>query len=340
MAGTNIGTPISPILPPGIRTGRSGNYRVIDTSAVAVAVVGTANQVVLNTREVRLGVFGRETVEEYQVHAGGTAAARDFMNDCLRDERCSDARRKGGNGETILVEVVWAYDREDSTWVQGADKPLWGFEIVDTSQPLMSHPYFGRRYISGGGTLMAEMGTFDQKFAMGETYKVAAGASAEVQAVMSRYAGLRMSGVEEWNPTIIMLYCNLRLFPSMIGGDDPPFNYEAVTWGSLLKGINRTVATPPAPAHILAAINNLEILVFPSSGATFPSTTPADAGAENAKLRWILQKPQIRQTGKNLNGPSDVTFSWIGLQQAAAVLYPGYTQELNTGLWDPTQVVT
>jgi hypothetical protein len=169
MSVTDIGAPISSILPPGIRAGRSGNYTVVDTASVSVAVVGTTNQVVLQTREVRLGVFGRETVEEYQVHAGAFSAARSFMNDCLRDERCCDCRRKGGNGETIIIEVTWAYDREDSTWIPGSDKPLWGFDIIETSQPLMSHPYFGRRYIAGGGadmdTLLTEMGRCDQSLA-------------------------------------------------------------------------------------------------------------------------------------------------------------------------------
>ena len=339
MAGSNIGTPVSPVLAPATPVAGSG-YSLVTTPAVAVSVKGDATKVVLNFREIRLTPWGRETVEKWHVNAAGFTVARLFMDDCLRDERCADAKRVGGGGETIEIEVTWAYDREDSNWEAGNDKPQWGFEIVDTSQPLMSHPYFGRRYIAGGGTLMAEMGAFDQKLALGETYKVAAGATAEVQAVMSRYAGLRMSGVEEWSPTIVMLYANFRLFPSMIGGGDPPFDYNAIYWGNLLKGINRTVATPPAPAHILAAINNLEILVYPASGATFPSTTPAGTGTTNANLRWILQKPQIRQTGKSMNGPHDITYSWIGVQQAAAVLYPGYTNELNTGLWDPTQAVT
>ena len=324
--------PTSPINP--LDGAQTGDYVVVKEAVEDPVLLGTPKQIVYIGGTVRLGAFGRETVERYHVANGQEAAARAYMEDCLKDQTCMEAERTKTQGDNIEITVTWAYDRDDDAWQPGADAVLWDFDVIDTSQPLQSHPYFGRRILNDADQeiLMREMGYCDQFLALGKPYKIqAASPSAAVQAIMERYAGLRYSGVDEWQPVLLMLQCRYRLYPSQLESSSGTDEY---TWPDLLFAINRVVdlAAWAPPAHILKAIDGLGALSYSSEGSTYP-----DIGGPG--FVWIRQKPQVRLSGKNPNGPSDVVDFLLGVQQASVVLYPSFDPDVNQGLWDPQRDV-
>ena len=327
------GAPSTPVKPlDGVA---SGDYTVVMDPVEPTVLVGPEKQVVYVGGTCRLGAFGRETVEKYHIANGQEDVAREFMEDCLASQTCMDCERTKTSGENIEVVVTWAYDREDNAWQPGSDAVLWDFDVIDTSQPLQSHPYFGRRILgdTDQDTLMKEMGYCDQFLALGKPYVIQTeGASAALQAIMARYAGLRYSGVDEWQPVLIMLQCRYRLFPSQL---DPTSGTDEYTWPQLLGDVNRVVNLDgwAPPDYIKAAIGGMAELDYPSDGSPYPNV---NAGG----FVWIRQKPQVRLSGKNPNGPSDVIDYLLGVQQASVVLYPAFDSETNNDLWDPQRNVT
>jgi hypothetical protein len=302
---------------------QSAEYVIVKHSGINPVLVGTTAQIVLNESTVRTTPFGKETVEKYEIANGQDAFARAFMDDCLNVELCIDAERRRVKGDNTTIEVTWAYDREDSLWVPGNDAYLWDFEIIDTSQPLMSHPYFGRNSAlseADQDALMREMGACDQAISLGKDYTLQdATASALVQTIMARYAGLRFSGVDEWNPIMVMLSVRYRIFPSQAADG---------VWSGLFYGIHRSgtliAEESDIPDHIIDAIEGIKNWDYQSSGSPDPqeSQTP---------FVWVRQKPQVKLSGRNANGPCDVTDYYLGMQKASQVLFPA----ADGGGWDP-----
>jgi len=297
-------------------------YTVGITMFVVVAVV------VLNDVTVRSNPFGKETVEHYEIANGQSDLAMAFMNDCLRCQTCIEAERKIQRGDNTIIEVTWAYDRDDSQWVPGSDEWLWDFEMIDTSQPLMSHPYFGRNSAINGNdanVLMTEMGACDQAVAMGKTYQLQTKtASALVKIIMQRYAGLRYSGVDEWNPIMLMLSARFRLFPSQLTPSAE--NEQTDGWSTLFGGVHRVIPLEVInpPPHIKKAIESAKKWTFKNNGSPDPEFV------ENGFV-WVQQKPLVKLSGRNGWGPCDVTYYFLGMQQASKVLYGGD--------WDPVKTI-
>lgn len=322
----------SPILP--VEGQPSTDYTVITTPAVAPVLKGTAGQIVLARSVVRAAAFGRETVESYEIANGQDAIARAFMDDCLDQQTCIDAERRKQQGDNTIIDVTWAYDREDATWTPGNDQRLWDFEIQDTSQPLASHPYFGRHNALGSDLdkLMTQMGACDQSLALGKDYKITIDSPpSAVLAIMERYAGLRYFGVDEWNPITVMLSIRYRLYQSQTEGGN---GNAVVTWPNLFHGINQVVdlSLLSPPAYITSALGSLQSWVFDSSGSTAPTL-------DATTFVWIRQKPLVKLSGRNPNGPSDVTEYLLGVQQASAILHPPVDSSLTPG-WDPRKNIT
>ncbi|MFA6063955.1 MAG: hypothetical protein WC736_15310 [Gallionella sp.] len=325
--------PVSPITPIDGET--PGAYTIVKTAAVAPVIVGTTGQIVLHSSMVRGAAFGLETVEEYHITNGQEEIARKFMNDCWLQETCIDVTRRNQCGDNTIIEVSWAYDRGDAAWQPGSDARLWDFEVYDTSQPLMSHPYFGRRTNLSAANLdilLTEMGACDQALALGKKYTlITPTAPAEVQTIMTRYAGHRYAGCDEWSPITIVLKLRYRLYQSQTGiitGTSP------YGWSTVLSGINRSVkiSAYDPPAHITTALSSVEQWSYSDSNP--------DPTVSNATFAWIRQKPLIALSGRNPNGPSDITEFFVGVQQASAVLFPPANVEgVPTG-WDPIKDIT
>ena len=312
---------------------RSADYTVITTAVEPPVLVGCAGQIVLVESTVRSTAFGKETIERYELSCGQDSIAKAFMDDCLAEQTCIDVERKKRQAENSIIEVTWAYDRDDAEWVPGADQRLWDFEIQDTSQPLASHPYFGRHSSIGSAhldTLMKEMGRCDQTMALGKDYK-SESVLDDIQEIMSRYAGLRFFGVDEHNPITIMLSIRYRLYQSQTEGDGG----NAVTvWPWLFHGINRVIdlSVLSPPGYITSALTSLQEWVYDNTGS---NTKPA---LNEAGFVWIRNKPLVKLSGRNPNGPSDVTEYLLGVQQASEILHPSINPG-ETG-WDPVKVVT
>lgn len=297
-------------------------YTVVVEPFAPPVLLGTAAQIVYTGATVRTTAFGKETVETYEIANGQNAAARAFMDDQLALETCINAERKKVRGDNTIIEITWAYDVDDTEWEAGSDAALWDFDIIDTSQPLMSHPYFGRNTILTGSDpadLMREMGACDQAVCTGKAYKLpdpnrpeSASVSELVKTIMGRYAGLRFSGVDEWNPVMVVLSRRYRIFPSQVSGD--------YSWDDIFKDLHRVVPLSDysVPDHITTAISGLEVWSYSASGDPTPSTSSAD-------FVWVKQKPQVKLSGRNGNGPCDVTDYLIGMQQASTVIYPPLT---------------
>jgi hypothetical protein len=54
----------------------------------------------------------------------------------------------------------------------------------------------------------------------------------------------------------------------------------------------------------------------------------------------VRLKPQVRLSGRNPNGPSDVTDFLMGVTQASAVVWPALDSDTHSDLWDPQLTVT
>ena len=318
----------------------SGPYTVVASPVVSTVLKGVAGQIVLKGAEIRATPFGKETVQTYEISNGQDDAARAFMDDQLALETCIDAKRKLVGGDNTVIEITRAYDVGDSTWLPGKDAKLWEFEIIDTSQPIMSHPYFGRNSIlidADKAMLMKEMGACDQAVATGKQYKLpdssrpsSASASDLVKTIMKRYAGLRFSGVDEWNPIMVMLACRYRIFPSQNTTSTAPGTDN--TWSTIFANIHQVIdiSTYALPAQLTTVVSGIKNWSYSASGS--PSPTPNDVG-----FVWVKMKPQVKLSGRNANGPCDVTDYILGLQLASTVLYPPLNGTLG---WDPQYDIT
>lgn len=312
-------------------------YTIIDEAFAAPVILGEKKQIVLSESTVRSTPFGKNTIERWEIACGQDDMARAYMDDCLDEQTCIDAERKRQKGDNTIIEVTWAYDRDDDKWEPGDDDALWDFEIIDTSQPLMSHPYFGRNSALSDeelDVLMKEMGACDQAVSLGKPYQLQdATAAAVVQTIMQRYAGLRFSGTDEWNPILVMLSCRYRIFPSQLNeGEDP----SADAWASLFSDIGRVIDLDDydAPDFIKAALGGIQDWKYNSSGDATPEAPPQQS---NSSFMWIKQKPLVKLSGRNANGPCDVTEYLLGCQQASLVLHPPMTGSEG---WDPQYTIT
>lgn len=303
-------------------------YTLVDAAIPGTeeVVKGPATQIVLTRRTVRMAAFGRETEELW--YTPSISAARAWQAILLADERIADVQLVKAAGEPIEIHVLWCFDRYDEAWTVGSDTPLWNLDLIETSQPLMSHPYFGRRTAAALTTvLMDEMAKCDSKLlTTGEAYAPTSTDPA-ITAIMQRYNGLKRSGVEEWSPAVVVLSKRYRLFKSQTG--DQPAPKESYKY--LLQAINRTqtLAAISPPADILNALNSMESISYPDDGAVTPTNNFGQS------LFWVRQKPVVQPTGNNPNGPRDVTLRWLGVQQASLVLYPPAVAQGAATQWDP-----
>lgn len=314
-------------------------YILIDTAVVSPELKGTAKQVVFQGSKVGMSAFGMETEETYHVAIGDgqLPAARAFVRDCLLDEKCLNAELELIQGERIVIKVSWAYDRNDTEWTPGSDPYQWDFDVMETSQALASHPYFTRRTLSeeGNSELMKEIGVCDERPAAYWLDPKRISAPSDVlKIIMSRYAGLLNCGVQEWSPITIMLQARHRLFPSQTAVSDD--NTGDYAWSELLYGVNQVMSLDwwQPPETILAAITSLQALVYPDDGSLTPEFEPGS-------FMWIRMKPQVRLSGRNPNGPSDIIDYLLGVQQASEVLYPPFPKFGSNppNLWDPKRNV-
>ena len=311
-------------------------YTVVKTPVVAPVIKGTTAQVVLNEKTVRAAPFGKITIEHFELASGQDPVAKAFMDACLDDERCMDAERKTKAGENTSIDITWAYDTDDTEWKPGDGDPLWEFDVIDTSQPLAQHPYFGRNGMLSDedrDALMKEMGRCDQAIALGKVYVAEDKSLSDlVQVILCRYAALRLACVDECTPVLIMVSKRYRVFQSQIESDS----------GIFMLDINRSVKLEyyKPPAAVLRTLSDV--------GGWFYEDKTGDPIPVDGYINfsWIKNKPVVKLSGYNPKGPYDVTEYFIGVQGASKVLYPptGLAKEEaeaaekageKTNVWDP-----
>lgn len=305
-------------------------YVVVKTAAVAPVLQGVLGQIVLNEKTVRTAQFGKLTIEHYEIAPGQDAAAKAFMNACLADERCIDAERKTKAGENTGIDITWAYDTDDAEWKPGSDDPLWDFDVIDTSQSLAQHPYFGRNDVlttEERDALLTEMGRADQAIALGKEYVAEdLTLTSYVQEILSRYVALRLAGVDEYTPILVMVSQRYRVFQSQIESDS----------GIFMLDINRSVdlAYYNPPAAVLRTLSNCGGWFYDRDSGSVPVD-----GVVN--LQWVKQKPVVKLSGYNPKGPYEVTEYFMGVLGASKVLYPpvGDAAKDEANGWDPTYYI-
>ena len=286
-------------------------YTVVIDPAVETTIKGTANQIVFKGKTVRGSAFGPVTVERYETANGQEEAAKSFFDDCLKNTMCMDAERTTLSGQNEEIEVTYGFDTSE-------DEPepvyLWDYEVFETSQRLAQHPYFSPDDMDSADAakLMEEIGACDEAFATGQRYQfLNSDLSADVQAIMQRYAALRAYGVDEWNPVTVLLSCRYRLD----SGSD--------VVGDVFAKINEVVDLADYPdLSAMAAALIAGLASWQYSGS---DPTPTDSTND---FVWIKLKPLVKLSGTNPAGPCDITEYYLGVDKASKVVYPG-------GNWDP-----
>ena len=300
-------------------------YTLILDSAYPETVKGPAGQIARNRYVVSMAGCGMETEEEWS--STDAAAVLAWKPVLLADERVAALTIEKRGGEPIVISVRWCYDRTDPAWTIGADQALWNIDLIETSQPLRSHPYFGRRPDPTlASTLQSYMAEADAMLERGQDF-TAPGTSPEM-GIMQRYNALRRAGAEEWAPVVVVLSQRFRLFKSQTGDQPPPKQ----SYKYLLRGINsvQTLAAIAPPSDVMDALAGMEQIGYGVLASTTPTRT-----YDATQLAWVRMKPAVQLSGNNPNGPRDVTLRWIGFQQASAVLYPLAVPGSTPVLWDP-----
>ena len=213
--------------------------------------------------------FSRQAGEtQSTIYEGPRVKAEALFTD-FKDDSEIDSVTIDPSGDVARLTVVVA-DPDGSSGT-GDVGVVWEIVSTELSRDMRTHPYF----ITASGSIFEDMLLADKKLARGESYNAG---DYGVPTVMKRYWALRISGVETYFQSVLVL----RKTTTVSLRSDVEAAYE---------GINRVVAlaTVDPPRALLGPLTLLPVITDYND-----YDIPTAPNIVNGDWEWLKKTPRVR----------------------------------------------